>query len=265
MFYAVLLSPLQPKQSVSKQFQSVLSRNMSSYERMISIVNLVDQVIPGSISRLSRWIFNNSRFPWVPVDKELLAFGTGAAVFKLARNNEYKVLRIYRRSLGKSRPSLVEVANYYKKNYETVVAWYGDIAGLVLPMDFFVFEGFPLIGPVAASFQPYVQGQKYDLFEDFSDNDLLKLFESSNFLREQFVLFANQTIQQWNGRKLCYDFLGRENVMLVKQDGNYRLNIVDVGIFKFDFAEHNTPDKVALIERRIERLATLYKQAKQIC
>ncbi len=131
-------------------------------------------------------------------------------------------------------------------------------------MKFIVLEGLPLVGPVAASIQPYVQGQKYDLFEDFSDHDLLKLFESSNFLREQFVLFAKQTMSQWAGRKMCYDFLGRENIMLVKQGGDYKLHIVDVGVFKFDDPEHNLPQKVAQIEQRMERLASLCELAIKI-
>ncbi len=264
LFYTVLLSPLWPRQPLFEQCQSVLSRKISNYERMIIVSNLVDRLIPRSVSSLSRWIFNHRSFPWQPVNTELLAFGSGAAVLKLGLQDGYKVLRMYSRSLGKPYSGLVAAAEYYKRNYELIVAWYGNIPGLVLPMDFVILDGFSLIGPIAASFQPYVNGQKFDLFEDFSDGDLLHLFESSNFLREQFVLFANQTIKQWNGQKMCYDFLGRENVMLVEQAGNYQLNIVDVGIFKFDNPEHNTPDKVARIKERIKRLTALCQQAEQI-
>jgi len=42
------------------------------------------------------------------------------------------------------------------------------------------------------------------------------------------------------------------------------LKIVDVGIFKFDIPEHNLPEKVAQIERRIQRLTSLYELAKKI-
>ena len=264
MFYAILISPLAPKQSAFDQLRSALSRNTSSYGRTISMVNLVDRVIPGITNRLSRWMFSKNYFPWMSVDMELIAFGTGAAVFRLGWKNDCQVLRLYRKSVGKSPAGLLAIAAYYKKNYDTILSWYGSTSGLVLPMDFFVLEGLPLVGPIAASFQPYVQGQKFDLFDDFSDHDLLRLFESSNFLREQFIIFAQQTIRQWDGRKLCYDFLGRENIMLVKQGGNYKLHIVDVGIFKFDDPAHNLTEKVAQIEQRIERLAALYKLAIKI-
>lgn len=265
LFYTVLLSPLQSRQSVSQQLKTIRSPNISNYERMIITANLADRLIPRSVSWIAKWMLKNPRFPWQPVNVALLAFGSGAAVLKLSlRDGRDEVLRMYGRSLGKSRQQLVEVASYYKKNYELIVNWYGNIPGLVLPMDFMILDGFPLIGPVATSFQQYVDGQKFDLFEDFSDQELLSLFASSNFLREQFVLFANQTIQQWSGQKMCYDFLGRENVMLVKNSGNYQLNIVDVGIFKFDNPEHNTPDKVARIKERIARLRELLKQTEQI-
>src|SRR5690242_17245542 len=115
-----MLSPLQPKQTAYVQLKSALSLRSSSYGRTMSTVNLVDKVIPGTASRLSRWMFTNNHFPWVPVNLELIAFGSGAAVFKLVRNGDAKVLRIYRKSLGKSMFGLREIAEYYKKNYETV-------------------------------------------------------------------------------------------------------------------------------------------------
>lgn len=53
----------------------------------MSTVNLVDIIIPGLVGRLSRWVFSNNCFPWTPVDIELIAFGSGAAVLKLNWRN----------------------------------------------------------------------------------------------------------------------------------------------------------------------------------
>jgi len=209
-------------------------------------------------------MFTNNRFPWAPIDIELIAFGTGAAVFRLGWKGDTKVLRIYRKSLGQSTFGLRAITAYYKKNYETVRAWYGGSLDLVLPMEFLVLQGLPFVGAVAASFQPYVQGEKKDLFEDFSDDEFVKLLEENPFVRDQFIFFAERTMCQWQERKICYDFVGRENIMLVKEGGSYRLKIVDVGIFKFDIPEHNLPEKVAQIERRIQRLTSLYELAKKI-
>ena len=230
----------------------------------MSTVNLVDKVIPGIAGRLSRWIFTNNHLPWVSVNLELIAFGSGSAVFKLGRNGDAKVLRIYRKSLGKSMLGLWEIAEYYRKNYETVLAWYGGSLDLVLPMEFLVLQGLPFVGAVAASFQPYVQGEKRDLFEDFSDDEFVRLLDENPFIRDQFIFFAERTLCQWQERKICYDFVGRENIMLVKRGGSYRLKIVDVGIFKFDIPEHNLPEKVKQIEQRIQRLTSLYELAKKI-
>jgi hypothetical protein len=209
-------------------------------------------------------MFRNNRFPWAPVDMKLIAFGTGAAVFKLGWKSGAKVLRIYRKSLGKSAPGLLEMAEYYKKNYDTVLAWYGGSLDLVLPMEFLVVQGLPLVGPVAASIQPYVQAEKQDLFDDLSDDEFVSLLKANPFVRDQFIFFAEQTMCQWRERKLCYDFVGRENMVLVKQGEGYRLKIVDVGIFKFDIPEHALPEKIAQIEQRIRRLTYLDQLAKGI-
>lgn len=260
IFYAVLLAPLRPKQSAFALLRSALFQSGSYRTRALSLVNFVDSAMSGIASKLSRWMYRNNRFPWAPVGGELIAFGSGAAVFKLSWKSGDKVLRIYRKSLGKPSIGLLKMAEHYKTNYETVRSWYGN---LVLPMEFLVLQGLPLIGPFAASLQPYVQGEIEDLFEDFSDDELVKLFAENDHVREQFIFFAMRTIHGWAERKMCYDFLGRENLMLVKQGGSYRLCIADVGIFNFDILQNDFSKKAAQIDRRMERLASLYELTKR--
>jgi hypothetical protein len=206
-------------------------------------------------------MYKNNRFPWKPVDTELIAYGSGAAVFEVNWRNSKKALRIYRKSLGKPLSGLIGIAGHYKRNYETLLSWYGGSPGLVLPMDFLVYSGLPFAIPVAASLQPYVHGQKQDLFEDLSEDELLGLLETNDRLREQFIFFARQTLRQWEEQKICFDFVGRENLMLVNQEGDYNLRIVDVGFFELDAIAKKRPDKVAKLEQRMERLVSLYELA----
>jgi hypothetical protein len=225
-------------------------------------IEAVGRLLPGLETRLSRWMYRNNRFPWLHVDSELIAFGTGAAVFRVNWASGTKVLRIYRRSLGKLPDELRHIADYYKKNYDTVLSWYGT--DLVLPMEFLVLDGLPLIGSVAASLQPYIEGEKQDPFEDFSDGDLLELFRAKECVCKQFIHFAKQTLHQWQGGERCYDLLGRENLILVKQGESYRLQIADVGIFNLHMLDSNTHEKVAQLEKRIKRLAALCESAEQL-
>lgn len=208
-------------------------------------------------------MYRKNRFPWAPVDTELIAFGSGTAVFKLNWDNGHKVLRIYRKSLGKPLSGILEIAKHYKKNYETVVSWYGSEENLVLPMDFMLLYGLPFATPVAASLQAYVHGLKQDLFDCFTDHELLGLLEKHERVRKQFILFAEQTIRQWDRQKMCFDFLGNENLMLVNQGGSYRLCITDVGIFRFDVIAKKYPQKREQIKQRMERLISLYQAAKE--
>lgn len=250
-----MLSQLQPK-------QSALPWRSPRFGRIMSTVNFVDKIIPGIASGLSHWMCRKNYFPWVPVDMQLIAFGSAAAVFKLNWESGVKVLRIYRKALGKSPRGLLEMAEYYENNYKRLLHWYCGPMDLVLPMEFLVLQGLPLIGPVAGSLQPYVQTEKQDIFEDFADTDFVNLMEANPFMRDQFIFFAEQTIRQWDEREICYDFVGRENLVLVKKGGEYHLKIVDIGFFKFDLPEHNYPGKVAQIEQHIQRLTRLYQLAK---
>ena len=255
-----MLSSLRLKQSSVVSSPIPLFRPKTNYGRALSVIRLVNRIVPGIGDKLCSWMYQNNRFPWLSRDIELIASGSGSAVFRLDGEHGDKVLRLQRRSLGKNPAGLVETAKYYKSNYETVLSWYGRVPDLVLPTEFVVLEGLPLIGPVAASLQPYIRGNKHDLFQDYSDDELLSLLEANDYLRRQFIFFARQTIYQWSERKICYDLLGRENVMLVDEAGSYRLLIVDVGVFKLDSVARKYPEKIFQIEERVNRLAALYEQ-----
>ena len=258
-----MLSQLQPKQSALAWPKSAFYWKSPRFGRIMSAVTFIDKVIPGIASRLSHWMRSKNYFPRVPVEMQLIAFGSATAVFKLDWESGVKVLRVYRKSLGKSTPGLLESAKYYENNYKMLLHWYGGPLDLVLPMEFLVLQGLPLMGPVVASLQPYVQVEKKDVFQDFPDTNFVQLMKANSFMRNQFLFFAEQTLCQWHEHKVCYDFVGRQNVVLFKQGRHFQLKIVDVGFFKFHLPEHNHPEKVAQIGEHIQRLTHLYQLAKR--
>lgn len=262
--YAVLLSSLQSHPSTTAPSRPFRRPDSSRFNRAASIVRIIDRVIPGVSKRLSRRIYINSQFPWSPVSTELIARGSGAAVFKLNWSSGPKVVRIYRRSLGHSLDGLLRVASYYQNRYRLLCGWYGGSLGLIPEMEFLVLKGPHLVGPVAASLQPYIHGQKSDLFLDFSDEELLRLLKAHPLVREQFLFFARQTLRQWDEGKMCLDFLGKQNVMIVNQGGKHRLCLPDLGIFEFETLAEKHPRKISQIEKRINRLALLYERAKKL-
>lgn len=264
IIYAVLLSSLQPSPEPPVPRKLFRRSDHSRYNRAVSIVHMLDRVIPGVSRRLSRSIYGNSRFPWSPVSTELIARGSGAAIFKLNWSHGPKVVRIYRRSLGRSLAGLLKVAGYYQSRYRMLSYWYGGPLGLIPEMEFLVLQGPYLVGPVAASLQPYIHGQKRDLFQDFTDDELLLLLKEKPFIREQFLFFAKQTLCQWEEGKMCLDFLGRQNVMVVNQGGKHRLVLPDLGIFEFEALAKKHPKKISQLEKRVHRLARLYEGAREL-
>jgi hypothetical protein len=105
--------------------------------------------------------------------------------------------------------------------------------------------------------QAYIHGRKSDFFLDHSNQDLLLKMENDPGLAEQFLFFAEQTLDVFDKQKLCVDFLGRENVMLVEQDGRHQLLVVDNGIFDMEAIKKSSPTVSAWIEIRLERLSYL--------
>jgi hypothetical protein len=252
---AALIAPLKPKKRVIAHLKTLLNPRLPNYEKVSSLVNLLDLMIAGSGRYISNCLFNASQLPFVDTRIELLSYGTGATVFLLKKNNDDKVLKIFRRSLGRYPKGIWEVVHSYKQKYETVYSWYNGQFNFVPRATFFVLHG-PIFGsPAAAMLQPYIGGEKKDFFYDFSDQELIDLMRNNLELRQQFIFFAEQTLRSYESQRMCFDFIGKENLLLVKAEDHLKLVIIDIGIFELDKIE--SPAKLSQIETHVTRLRNL--------
>jgi hypothetical protein len=258
---AAVTACLRPKASFTTHLRQLFSlRYSNNYNRVATAINLVDDVIPGTARAVSTMLTRSMRLPFALNRVELMSYGSGATVFLLRGHSHDQVLKVYRESLGRDREGVMAVIDYYRSKYETVRAWYNGRVQLVPPAQFLILHGPILKRPAAAILQPYIDGDKHDLFEDFNDEALLELVRQDTFLAEQFVFFVRRTLSVYTDQGLCLDFVGRDNLMLVRNDNGWRLLIIDNGIFEPAVLRQKTPATVAQLESRLERLRHLCQQ-----
>lgn len=257
---AAVTACLRPKADLLASLRELFSLRSSNYNRVAAAVNLVDRMAPGASHAISTLLTRSPHLPFAGTQAELMSYGSGATVFFLRGRGKDRVLKVYRQSLGREPQGVMAVLALYRGKYETVRGWYNGRVRLVPPAQFLIIHGPILDRPAAAILQPYVHGDKRDLFEDFTDEDLLRLLHDNPALARQFVFFVRQTMHVYATQGLCLDFVGRDNLMLVNDGRDWRLLIVDNGIFEPAAMRHKAPDTVAEIESRLRRLLRLCQQ-----
>jgi hypothetical protein len=258
---AAMTAPLRPARPVSTYLGSIVNHRSANYDRIASVIHLTEKIAPQLSSRLSRSLFRPEQLPFSVGGVELMSFGSGATVLLLKSENGPKVLKIYRRSLGRGPDGLLELANTFRRKYEHAASWYNGPFHLVPSTDFLILHGPLLRKPAVAALQAYVGGKRKDLLGDFKDNDLIALLRTNQELRDQFVFFTRQTIRLHDDLRICVDFLGRENLVLVNDGGRTRLLLVDYGIFDLNVLRTEAPATLSRVEDHISRLKSLLQRA----
>ena len=235
-----------------------LVRGRRASERVHAGFALVDRMAPGAARALSRRVTSPRRLALRASSLELLGFGGGASVFRCDTPAGARVLKVFRRSLGRPLDEQRAVAAYYAERYRTVSRWYADVPGLVVPTAFLVLPG-PFLGrPVAAAVQPLVDGATLCFFADQDDAAALARLRADRSLAADFARFATRTLALYAREGRCLDLVGRENLMLVEgPSGAPRLAIADCGILEVARLELAAPERAARLAQRIARLESL--------
>lgn len=259
---AVLTSTLRPRRGLAASLRTLFGPQSANYERTAALVQAVDCVQPGFARRLSRTLLRKNALPLAYDDLALLGYGSGSTVFLLLRGEQRLVLKIYRRSLGRSSQGLAAVAAYFSQKYETVARWYGGSLTLVPPAAFLTLHG-PLLGlPAVGVIQPYIGGEKRDLFEDFTAGELLSLLRAHPRLCQQFRCFVRRTRDAYTREGRCLDIVGRHNVLVsIEGDGECSMWIIDNGIFDLVELKEKEPDTYSLVLQRLDYLHVVYEKS----
>ena len=261
---AVMTAPLRRRRGRSAYLGSILSPGSSHYDRVAALVGLIDTLIPGTERRASDRLFRAGSLPFASARFELMESGSGSTVFLLETGRGRRVLKAYRRTIGRSRDTLLELSTVYRNKYETVSSWYAGPYDIVVPASFLVLHA-PLLGrPAVGCLQWYVEGEKRDFFGDFEDAELLQLMKEDNGLREQFTFFARKTLKVRAAQGLCTDLLGAQNLMITREGESWALKLIDYGIFDLRSLENESPEVSSRIANLFSRLETLLRAVSLI-
>lgn len=254
---AAMTASLRPRRGLGPNLRTLLSPRSSNYDRVGSLVNTLDGIVPGTARWVTRRIYRPIRPPF-PADRiELLAFGSGSTAFRAHTQTGDKVVKFYRKSLGVGARRLPEVVRTFREKYETVSGWYESTPGLVWPAEFSVLDG-PILGrPALACVQDYVAGEMRDFFLDFSEDELADTMSRSDGLREEFLAFARRTMAVYESEHRCADFIGHNNLTVVGGGDRPRLHLIDYGIFDFDSTASRVRRNRARLKTYLERICVL--------
>jgi hypothetical protein len=250
---AAIIAHLKPKQSALKTLMTILDPRTSNYERVAALVSLSDVILPGMSLRISRSLSRSSHLPFLGSTIELINYGSGSSVFLLGEGGK-KVLKMYRRSLGRNIDDLLYIAKEFKTKYEMISSWYAGPYSFIIPTTFLVLHGPALDAPAAAAIQPYIHGEKIDLFNDLTDEALVSLLQQDEYLKKQFIFFAQKTLEVYEQYGLCHDFMGRENMKLVRTESRSQLVIIDYGIINLRAMKENSPERFSRFYTYLDRL-----------
>ncbi len=260
---AVLTAPLYPRQTFGKYLRTVLSNNASNSQRVALTINLADQLVPGISFRMSNSLISAAHIPFAARRILLMGFGSGSTVFLLDAPGGLKVLKVFRRSLGKRNKRLSAIAGEFHRKYQIVSDWFRhENFQIVPPAVFLILQG-PMLGkPAAATLQPFIIGEKRDLFQDFQDDELLNLCWGNPKLKEQVTFLAEKIIEVAKTELLCVDFVGRNNVVLVRDHTGCRISVIDNGIFNLERIQSTKPIVYSQVMAKIERLRRISLELK---
>lgn len=257
---AVMTAPLNPKKQRKELVKALLWKESSNYRRVASFFNLLDSVRPGLAEQSSNRLYRLDHFPITGYTVSLLGFGSGATAFLLENDRERKVLKVFRRTLGKPARDVMKITSEYRDKYNKNAGWFNGSFDVVIPSSYMLLHG-PLMGAAAgAVIQPYIEGKILDLFQDFSDDEVVRMGRSDANFRLQLLDFSQRLLASYHEDGQCFDLVGRENLMVVENSEGLWLKIADNGVFDVPYIREQLPAVYLDLKEDIERLREISKR-----
>jgi hypothetical protein len=234
-----------------------------SYQRAQSFASALAAVLPQTFEWSRRRLLQPELLPFASEHLELLSYGSGVTVFLMRRrggdDREANVLKVFRKSLGQPLVALLRQAHERRATYDRVASWYQNCS-VVLPTQFLVLNGPLLARPAVACVQPFVGGEKTDIFTDLSEVDLVERLSRDEPLRAQFRRFAEQTLHAADTAGACIDLVGRNNVVLTRNGDQLRLLLLDLGVYDFATKARRAPGALVELKKRLIFLQCIHDQ-----
>jgi len=134
----------------------------------------------------------------------------------------------------------------------------------VVPSQYLLLHG-PLLGaPAGALLQPYVEGKRLDLFLDLTEEEVIQLGRKDSLFRLQLLDFSRRLFTLVEEKNLCFDLVGRENLMLVESREGIQLKIVDNGLFDMQRIRVQSPVIFSRVQAHLEHLRIIQQRLEGV-
>jgi hypothetical protein len=229
-----------------------------SYKRAQRWINLAAALLPATYDRLTRQLIDTTLLPFANGNASLLNFGSGATVFLLSgapaqEEAQGMVMKVFRKSLGLGLQDLMLQARDRSHTYARISQWYQGCA-FILPTHFLILHG-PLISrPAVVCIQPFVAGEHIDPLHDLSQHELFGLLREQPRLGREFVTFVDRTLQAADTEQACVDLVGHNNLVITRSSDDYRLVLLDHGIYDFERKRRRSPAALGKLQTRLNYL-----------
>jgi hypothetical protein len=258
---ALLTAPLGQSNS-GQHVVSLQDAGSRSYRRAQQIMNALTRLLPRTVAYYRRQLFDPGLLPFAADRVALLSFGSGVTVFLVqaaSERQEPRVLKVYRKSLGRRLDGLRTMVQERRATYDRLASWYDDCS-VLLPTQFLLLHGPLRSGAVVACVQPFVEGQHTDVFHDVPERTLLELFAKHPRLEAQFRLFVERTLGAVEREGACVDIVGRNNLVITGNGEQCRLVLLDNGFYDFQRKAIRSPAALAELRQRLAYLQRIYEQ-----
>lgn len=221
----------------SKNWSELFSElnKKGKYQKVMSLMRIMKELAPEMVSDKILKILprdDPSRLPFNPDKLEFkgrVGKGGEHKVYLLEATNSSEpsyVLKLNFQNLG-SLDQVKEKAAEFKKEYEEIKQRYAAIPGIV-PDELTIITSDLRSGkPIMATIQKFYGGKIRDLFHDFSQEELIELFEREPKLCDEFKQFQQITEKEYNDKGKTIDFPGDKNLSIIDTETGLKLVILD--------------------------------------
>jgi len=241
-----------------------LPRRGSNYGRVHLAVRLTNLAVPTAVTWAKGRLHQPQHLPFADRATDVLSFGAGSTVYLVGQRRTDPagadlVLKVYRKSLGRTSRTLLQQARALRDNYRLICSWYAG-SGVTVPTDVLIVQG-PLLGhPVVACVQPYIGGEKHDFFELARAGALATLLREHAALLAQFQRFVERTVDVLEAEDRCVDLISRNNLLVVRRGDDVTLQLIDYGVLDLRAQRAKSPERAAAALASIACLRRLYEE-----
>jgi hypothetical protein len=224
----------QPEKA-SKLIKEILNKKNGKYKKLVACVQLIKQTLPTALSESLVKKLDQKDFSHLPFNpkkfilKNRIGAGYVSKVYLLESQIEDQpsfVLKLDFCHYGNTE-KLQQIAKQNNQDHKFICQYYQDLPNLVPPELSFIATAQKNKQPIIATIQEFAGSDIRDVFNDFSQPELVKLLKKDNDLRQDFIKFIDLTLALAEKQQKAIDLLGEKNLVIVKDRGKYYLKFLD--------------------------------------